>query len=514
MQRIGFFQLLKVVYMSSKLIKGVLVAAILVNLGVLLGRFSGFIRELIIANKFGVSQEADLTILLLTFPDLMINILVGGGLSAALIPLMVANKDKSQTIAFQAVFMVGIVFVVMALVLSFLSPYILSILAPGFSGHQKALALHGLSLSMWVLPLFAITGVVTAYLHASNKFAIPSLGTLFFNGVVIVFLVFLLESESFNVEIIVFAILTAGFVRFLSQFAAMKPKLNQFNFERRFIDHEIVKRYFQAMFAGGVFFLFPVVARAFATYSGEGSLAVFSYAMRLIEFPLLISVTFISIVFFPRLSRSFLDDKEEFKRILVICLHLAFIFGGLATSLLISNAYGYVSFVFLGSLDKNTIQMVVELISIGLLAICFQGIVSILTVALQASNNTKLPLVMNTIAFVSFTVWLILYKENTLVSIMYSLVVVYALLASAYLIACRKWLLNKIVSHKFLLFYFVLLVHFVFLVPFLSEFIEFVDSRVGWLLSFLLLGLLSLSTSVAVYPEVISFIKRKFSKNV
>ena len=63
-----------------------IISGAVVSFGILLGRVTGFLREIGIASVFGISTEADITILMLTIPDVLVNLLVAGGLSAALIP--------------------------------------------------------------------------------------------------------------------------------------------------------------------------------------------------------------------------------------------------------------------------------------------------------------------------------------------------------------------------------------------------------------------------------------------
>jgi putative peptidoglycan lipid II flippase len=61
-------------------------AATLVGATLLAGRVSGLFREIQLAAAFGVSVSADVAVLLLTLPDLLVNLVLSGGLSAALIP--------------------------------------------------------------------------------------------------------------------------------------------------------------------------------------------------------------------------------------------------------------------------------------------------------------------------------------------------------------------------------------------------------------------------------------------
>ncbi|MBD6944233.1 hypothetical protein G4167_01665 [Vibrio parahaemolyticus] len=58
--------------------KKIFLSALIVSLGLFIGRFSGFLREIIIANNFGATENSDFIVLLLTTPDFLVNLLMGG----------------------------------------------------------------------------------------------------------------------------------------------------------------------------------------------------------------------------------------------------------------------------------------------------------------------------------------------------------------------------------------------------------------------------------------------------
>jgi len=58
--------------------KALLVSSLFLNLGLLLGRLSVFAREAFIASAYGATAKADIVVLMLTAPDLLVGILMGG----------------------------------------------------------------------------------------------------------------------------------------------------------------------------------------------------------------------------------------------------------------------------------------------------------------------------------------------------------------------------------------------------------------------------------------------------
>ena len=78
------------------MLRAILLSSLAVNVGVLLGRLAGFAREALVASSFGSTAEADVVVLMLTVPDLLINLLVGGGLTATLVPRFTQRPDQAR----------------------------------------------------------------------------------------------------------------------------------------------------------------------------------------------------------------------------------------------------------------------------------------------------------------------------------------------------------------------------------------------------------------------------------
>ena len=77
-------------------------------IGIIVGRLAGLAREVSIATRFGTGETADVVVLMLAVPDFLVNILVGGALSAALIPeFKRLGKDVEWCLFVQSSFVVG-----------------------------------------------------------------------------------------------------------------------------------------------------------------------------------------------------------------------------------------------------------------------------------------------------------------------------------------------------------------------------------------------------------------------
>ena len=415
------------------MLKRLLSASIVINLGLLLGRLLGFVREIIIADGYGASWQADVTVTVLTLPDILINILVGGALTAALVPSLTADKAASRVLAYQVSVVIFLVFMVFAGLLAWQSPVLVELLAPGYSGHTEKVAQDGVAAVVLLLPLFVLTGVTTALLQAREKFAVPSLGTFFFNAVLIAGLAFAIRQDTFNVTLIVLSVLAAGAVRYSSQLVAVRPGFHPIeSLHPWMISRDLVRRYWQAMLAGGILFVYPVAARAYASMVGEGGVATFSYAMRLIELPLLLCVSFLGVVLLPRLSEAYSENREAFSGLVAYGLQAVFALGTVAVTTLFVGRQGYTQVVYGRGLQPEAMQDVTQLVAVGLLCVLFQGGVTFMTAAFNAARKTQIPLVMNVLGGIVLFMVLQAGEDTSLVNIMFALTATYAILAVIY----------------------------------------------------------------------------------
>ena len=200
------------------MLKKILISGLSVSVCIFLGRIVGFVRELCLASTFGTSSSADVAVLILTVPDLLVSLLIGGALANVLIPVLKRMSDlEAKQLFVQALLVIALTFSVLALFLTTYSELVVKLFAPGLDQAALTLAYSGvLQLSLWVLPLTALAGVTTAYLQANDRFVLPALGTFFYNSVLILFLLAASKAHD-SIFVLSVAIVLAGTVRLLSQ---------------------------------------------------------------------------------------------------------------------------------------------------------------------------------------------------------------------------------------------------------------------------------------------------------
>ena len=291
-----------------------LVSGFIVSAGILLGRLSGLGREIMLGSTLGVSTQADIAVLLLTIPDFLISILVGGAMTAALIPTFKKiQADQAKALFYQATLMVLGLFLLVAFILSYFAHNVLALFAPGFTEEVINQCVYYFRLGIWVIPLSAIASVTTAYLQSKERFLVPALGTLLFNTTLIVILMIGSRMGAPLWALTLAIILGAG-IRWLSQFL-----ITGLGFEWKYlmsnwlIDGALFKRYVEILGAGGILLVLPTLIRAFASYYDSGSLATVNYSLKLVALPLGVCITVFSIVLLPTLSSLFANPGTYYR---------------------------------------------------------------------------------------------------------------------------------------------------------------------------------------------------------
>jgi murein biosynthesis integral membrane protein MurJ len=386
-----------------RVLKGLFLSALILNVGLLLGRLSGFVREAFVAAAYGATADADIVILMLTVPDLLVNILVGGALGAVLIPEFGKYPKLARKLLYQSMLLGTSLFVIITLILYLQAELLVSVIMPGFSQDQVFQGARVLSRVLWLIPLTVLAGIVTAYLHSQNKFAVAAMGTLIVNVTIITGLL-LVHYGYGSLYLVAFFVLLGGVLRLISQLLqvdfAWSPISGLFPCQ---FNKEITIRYLQAMFSGGVLLLFPVVARAFASFEGDGSVAVFNYATRLIELPLAIAVTFLATVFFPRLSQSYSAEVELHRQQVKYGVQIVLVLSLVAMISLMISSEMYSRFVYgYGEMEEANLHNISRLVFIGLVALPFQGLSVFLTAVYNARLDTRTPLALNGIGLALF----------------------------------------------------------------------------------------------------------------
>ncbi len=386
---------------SSESSPGLARSASVLAAGNLLSRVLGLLREVLIAAFFGASGQVSAYRVAAQVPILIYDFLIGGMLSAALVPVLsdYARRGKAEfaRLVGALLALAAAVLAVLMLLLLLLAPQLANLLAGGFAEHDPALLpltaqlIRILSPLVWLL---SMAGVLSAVLYALQRFTAPALATAVFNlGVV---LAVPLLAPGLGIYSLPLGLLLGS----SAQLALMALDLRRGGAALRFSAnwrHPALRRIFWLYLpiAGGLLVsLFQVgLDRRLASGTGESSIAWMANATTLQQLPLgLISVA-IALAALPRLSQFYAAGDETGYRqtlgrglrmvwlLIAPAAVLLWLLGGPVTRLLFER----------GEFTAADTAQVAAALNIYLVGMLFAALDYPLNFAFYARNNTLLP---------------------------------------------------------------------------------------------------------------------------
>lgn len=364
-------------------------AATVVGATLLAGRVSGLFREIQLAAAFGVSVSADVAILLLTLPDLLVNLILSGGLSAALIPrLRALPLQTAQALSRQTLLFVSILFGLMALILIFVPGAWFALLAPGLpvSAMPSTAAIIATAVA---IPLAAATGVTSASLNSQQKFLVAGCGTLIFNLIVITALATGQYASQDPLLILGIGIATGAALRLLSQCLILPRAWLLGSITPSAVDSIFIRGFLTTAATASLMLMVPVVVRAFASTVSPGAIAALNYATKLVELPAGVLVTSLATVALVRLSAHYASgDRLAAKKTLHNGLKRA-LTNSFGAGVLIAYFAGPLVELALGrgAMDSTAINRVVSLTQLLMVGLPFLALSSMAMADLNAKER-------------------------------------------------------------------------------------------------------------------------------
>src|SRR5210317_280166 len=167
---------------TSRIVK----AAGVVGAATLASRILGFIRDAVIAWYFGAGLSSDAFIAAFRIPNLLRRLFAEGSLSSAFVPVFTEYLVKQgQTEAFylarSAFRLLGGILLVVAIGGVLLSPWIVRVIAPGFSADKLALTIILTRLMFPYIFFIGLVALCMGILNVLGHFAAPALAPVLLN---------------------------------------------------------------------------------------------------------------------------------------------------------------------------------------------------------------------------------------------------------------------------------------------------------------------------------------------
>ena len=165
----------------------------------------GMLRNILIAQSFGLSSDLDAYNVANNLPDLIFALIIGGALAIALIPVLSETLEREGRPALWDLFtrIANLVFIVTALlsvvVALFAQPLVQRVIAPGFEAGQQLLVADLMRLNLIATLFFSLGGLLISGLQANQHFFLPALAPSMYDLGAFFGIIFLVPERGYQV---------------------------------------------------------------------------------------------------------------------------------------------------------------------------------------------------------------------------------------------------------------------------------------------------------------------------
>jgi putative peptidoglycan lipid II flippase len=286
-------------------------AAGVIGLATLLSRILGFVRDMIIAWFFGAGRLSDAFFVAFRIPNLLRRLFAEGTLSMAFVPVFTqyltrSGRPEAIPLARSAVRMLSVILVVVTLAGIAGAPWIVKVVAPGFSGDKFALTVMLTRIMFPYIFCICLVALCMGILNALGHFAAPALAPVFLNLAMIGGVLLIAPHLEIPVMGLAIGVLIGGALQVALQMPFLLKKGIRIWHKAPLLHPgllKIARLMGPAVFGAAVYQVNILVGTLLASLLPEGSVSYLYYADRVVQFPLGIFAISMSVAVLPSLSR-------------------------------------------------------------------------------------------------------------------------------------------------------------------------------------------------------------------
>lgn len=277
-------------------------------------KFLGFLREILIASKFGSGIETD-TFFIAVSATTLIGSFILSSISTTFIPVIseveaIEGKKGKIKHTNNMLNVTGILSLVLVLIAFIGTPLIVKILASGFKGEQFYLAVKLTRIGLPIILISTLIGVLKGFLESEQRFFATAITGLPFNLIYIFYLIFM--SSIFGIK----GLMVAAVIAVFSQLLIQMPELRKSGFKYKLVfdlKNKYIKRVLYlslpVIIGSAIYDLNVIVDKTLASHLVSGSISALNYANKLNGLILGVFISAITTVIFPLLAREFSNNN-------------------------------------------------------------------------------------------------------------------------------------------------------------------------------------------------------------
>ena len=395
--------------MSEK--RNIVRAAGVLGSATMLSRVMGMVRDMVVARLFGAGLASDAFIAAFQIPNMLRRFFAEGALTSAFIPtfsgtLTQRGEDDARELANTCFTLLTIIMAAVTLTGILFSPWIVSLMFPGFRAVPGKFELTVL-LNRIMFPyifFISLVALCMGILNTLRHFFTPAISTVFLN--ISMILAALLLRGFFEVPITALAVgvLIGGIIQLVLQVPVLWKKGFPIHPSFAFGNPD-VRRIAMLMvpsaFGVGVYYLNITVSAILASLLPQGSVSFLYYAQRLFEFPQGIFTVSVAQAVLPSMSRQASEgDLAGMKESLAFGLRLTLFITIPAMAGLMVCATPIFSLLFMGGeFDYAKAVSSAQALFYYSLGLSFVALTRVLAPAFYALKDTRTPVWSAFVAF-------------------------------------------------------------------------------------------------------------------
>lgn len=394
----------------------------ILGLGNIASRVIGLGREAVISYFFGASGELAAFRLAARVPTMIYDLLVGGMLSAALVPVFseYSRRERRAELGQVAGAVLSLIALVMAafvlLVGAFAGP--LANLLGNFSDPQLQLVLrNSLRVIAPAALFFGLTGGATALLYALRRFSYTAISAAVFNLGIVALTPLLAPRlpSDLRIYVLPLGIVLGSLLQLLVVGWGIRDVRLRFSAAWRHPAVRRIGRLYVPLMLGLIVTQFQIIVDGrWASATGEQSVAWMGFATTLIQLPLGLIPVAVSLAALPSLSQFALDnDWDGFRAIFGRGLRLVLALLLPATAGLFALSLPLVGLIFKhGNFTADDAAMTSLALRLYLIGLPFAGVDYLLNYTFYARQNTRTPAIVGVISIGFYFAAALLLKDR------------------------------------------------------------------------------------------------------
>ncbi len=310
--------------------RGIVRAATVIAAGNVVSRLLGLVRETVIAALFGATGLVSAFRVAAIVPTMIYDLLVGGMLSSALVPVFSEyaareNREALWRLVSAMVSVAAIVLGALLILIELFAPTVAWLLSSGFDPGLLAITARLIRILAPAVVFFGCSGVITGLLYTLHRFRYPAFGAAIYNAGLIIAALTL--HRRFGIEALAIGVLFGSLLQLLVLVPDLRDARLHLSLALRHPGLRLIMRLYVPIAVGLVISqLAIIIDRNLASHTGPQSIAWMQYATTLIQFPLGLVSAAISLAVLPSLSKlAATNDLAGYKATLATGLRLVIV---------------------------------------------------------------------------------------------------------------------------------------------------------------------------------------------